>query len=429
MVEALQGELDKLTACVHCGLCLSVCPTYVQLGDENDSPRGRLYLMRAVAEGRLDIGDTFERHIDCCLGCRACETACPSGVRYGSLLEQARGQIVQARSSRKSVLDRILAFVLNRIFTSPARLHWLLAPARWARGSQLLRLLAASKDALADAPGFGKAIALLQSTAPVLLDQAAMSPRPETSASNRAVRVELFAGCVMRELFRHTNDATAKVLKANGWNVGYAPEQVCCGALHAHAGYLETARLLAKKNIDLFQKAGDNAPIITNSAGCGAMLKQYGELLEDDPEYRDRAERLSLRVRDVCEFLAKEGFEPGPRALSLRVSLDHPCHLYHGQRIKTDPIEVVRKLKGIQFVPLPDAESCCGSAGIYNLLHPELADRILDGKLDQIRETGAEILLTGNPGCLMHIASGIARRNLPTKVIHPIELIAASYQP
>jgi glycolate oxidase iron-sulfur subunit len=231
----------------------------------------------------------------------------------------------------------------------------------------------------------------------------------------------------VRELFAHTNEATKSVLAANGCHVSDPLNQVCCGALHAHAGELDTARRLARINIETFERESYDA-IIVNAAGCGAMLKEYAELLADDETDRARAQAFSAKVKDISEFLAENGFRPGTRPLNLRVTYDAPCHLHHAQRVTRAPVDLIRQLPGVEFVPLPQAEVCCGSAGIYNLIHPELADPILARKLEFIRSTGAEVLLTGNAGCLMQIGSGARLSGLDIEVLHPVELMALSYR-
>lgn len=441
LTRVLEAETEKLLACVHCGLCLPHCPTYVHLGDENDSPRGRLYLMRAVAEGRLEpSARAFARHIDLCLGCRACETACPSGVRYGHLLETARQEIVQALKGQQPWTDRALRFVLNHIFTSPWRLRVALSPARWLRGSRLLELFLATSMFWALPLTMRKALAMLWTTRPAWTEdsrgplrrltgrrlESAPAHAPQARPAQPAIRTALFAGCVVRELFAHTNEATLIVLEAHGCQVSYPSKQVCCGALHAHAGELSTARRLARTNIEIFEQANYDA-IIVNAAGCGAMLKEYTELLADDERYRARAQAFSAKVKDISEFLAENGFRPGTRPVNLRVTYDAPCHLHHAQRVTHAPIDLLRQLPGIELVPLPQAEVCCGSAGIYNLLHPQLADEILARKLALIRSTGAQVLVTGNAGCLMQIGSGARLNHLDLVVMHPIELIARTY--
>ncbi|MCX7751900.1 MAG: heterodisulfide reductase-related iron-sulfur binding cluster [Blastocatellia bacterium] len=426
VVRALDREAEKLLACIHCGLCVSACPTYLQLGDENDSPRGRLYLMRAAAEGRLPMtSEALTRHIDLCLGCRACETVCPSGVHYGRILEAMRADLAR---QRVTIGERSMRFLLNHIFTSPRRLKWFLAPARWLRRRASMRKLL-EREFLPTR--LQLALELLMATSSE--DDAALSPSNQRRASPSPLprdakrRVAFFAGCVARELFEWTNRATKDVLIAHGCAVEDPPDQVCCGALHAHAGEIETARALARRNIRLFERHTVEA-IVVNVAGCGAMLKEYGELLAEDPEYAARARAFAARVRDISEYLVEIGLRPGPRPMKLTVTYDAPCHLYHAQRVTTAPLEVIRRIPGITFVPLVESEMCCGSAGIYNLRHPELAERLLQRKLEHLRRTGADVLLTGNAGCLMYLRRGVRRAGLPIRVMHPIELLALTYE-
>jgi glycolate oxidase iron-sulfur subunit len=433
LARELEAEMDKLLACVHCGLCLPHCPTYMQLGNENDSPRGRLYLMRAVAEGRLEpAARAFTRHIDLCLGCRACETVCPSGVRYGHLLETAREEIARAPVSNPTWVNRIMRFIIAHVFTSPSRLRALFGPARWLRDSSLIELAMQAELLSALPRRIQKALAMLLVTKPSrvgehvsVLNQPRATAEAEAQTASR-VRTALFAGCVVRELFAHTNEATKLVLSKNDCEVSDPPDQVCCGALHAHAGELEIAKQLARTNIEVFEKGTYDA-IIVNAAGCGAILKEYAELLADDEGYRHRADAFSARVKDIAEFLSEHGFQPGPHRLKLRVTYDAPCHLHHAQRVTTAPVDLIGQLPGIEFIPLPQAEVCCGSAGIYNLIHPDLAEEILAKKLNFIRWTGAQVALTGNAGCLMHIGSGAQMRGLDIVVMHPIELMARTY--
>jgi glycolate oxidase iron-sulfur subunit len=423
--RALDREAEKLLACIHCGLCVSACPTYLQLGDENDSPRGRLYLMRAVAEGRLSLtSEALARHIDLCLGCRACETVCPSGVRYGRLLEAVRADLSRARPT---LGQRSLRFLLNRVFTSPARVRRLFAPARWLRRRAFVRRWAEGRWLPAR---LRLALELLLATAPE--EMPASGEHRATRSSSppprlRPRRVAFFAGCIARELFEQTNRATKVVLTAHDCDVEDPPDQVCCGALHVHAGEIETARALARRNIRAFERCPAEA-IIVNVAGCGALLKEYGDLLADDPEYAARARAFAARVRDISEYLVDIGLRPGPRPLHLTVTYDAPCHLYHAQRVVTAPLELIRRLPGVTFVPLAESEMCCGSAGIYNLRHPGLADQLLYRKIEHLRRTHADVLLTGNAGCLMHLRRGVRRAGLPIRVLHPIELLALTYE-
>jgi glycolate oxidase iron-sulfur subunit len=438
--RVLEQEIDKLLACVHCGLCLSSCPTYLQLGDENDSPRGRLYLMRAVAEKKLPAAsDAFRRHIDLCLGCRACETACPAGVAYGSLLEDARKKIASA-GARKFRLEKATRFFLNHIFNSPQRLHLFLLPARFLRRRGKLIQLLLGSGLLPESAA--KALRLLAATkyvpfAPSLAASEVLNDTPDRGSANSKQeprrpqqspreKVGLFEGCVTRELFAHTNGATVKVLENNACAVACPKGQACCGALHLHAGEAETARQLARRNIEAFE-SGEGEAIIVNVAGCGAVLKEYGQLLADDPDFARRAAAFASRVRDISEFLVEISFRPGPRRVPAKATYDAPCHLHHAQRITGAPLELLARVSGLQLVPLVESDACCGGAGVYNLLHAELADKILERKLEYVRQTGAEILLTGNAGCAMQIGSGLQQAGINVSVMHPVEILALTY--
>jgi len=405
----LAGVVDGIMTCVHCGFCLQACPTYLAVGDENDSPRGRILLMRSVVEGDLSIDDpAVTSHIDRCLGCRGCETACPSGVPYGELLEATRATMVQ-REKPPLVTRIILA-----LFARPALLRPILAASRLLRATGLPRLLARL-------PGrVGFSFGMLASTT---------SPLPHSSypgvGSGERGTVATLRGCVMEGLFAETNRATERTLACNDYALVDAPGQVCCGALHAHAGDLEGARALARRNIAAFERSGSDY-IAVNASGCGAMMKEYGHLLADDPEWAARAAALSGRVRDVSELLAAAGPKPGGE-LPVRVTYDAPCHMVHAQRIVRPPLQLLESIPSIELVPLVDADQCCGSAGIYNLVQPELAGQVLEPKLANIASTGAQYVATGNPGCLMHIGSGLLRARQRARTVHPVELLDASY--
>lgn len=434
--SALKSETEKILGCIHCGLCLPSCPTYNQLGNENDSPRGRIYLMRSVAEGRLDpLSETFNRHIDLCLGCRACETACPAGVRYGHLLEAARETQLQARSHKPLGFHRrMLGFALSRIFPYPGRLDLALGFFRflrsnpllaWASKSGLVRKVSAQADF---------ALSLLLTTRPrnnpfLTYER---GQKPVKSGQSRPVAV--FAGCVMEGLFRHTNDATRRVLSVNDCSLADVPQQVCCGALHAHAGDLETARALARSNIDAFESfiastaAAQNPPtIVVNAAGCGALLKEYGELLAGDPRYAARAEKFSRHVRDVTEFLAAGDLRRGA-PLNRTVTYDAPCHLFHAQRVQSAPQKLLSTIEGLRYVQLDGMQDCCGGAGIYNLSEVELSNAILSDKIQKVKATGAEILATANPGCHMQLGAGLRIFKADCHVAHVVELLDESYR-
>jgi glycolate oxidase iron-sulfur subunit len=418
----LEENSDRLLTCVHCGLCLPACPTYRALGDENDSPRGRIYLMRALSEGRLEMGESFTRHIDLCLGCRACETNCPSGVPYGHLLEWARAEVSNARPKRGSVGQSLLRFFLNHVFVRPRALALVMLAARWLRDSSLARLALESNL-------FGGrlrlALALLvASRSPISSKRAG---KVEISRSDSSERVALLKGCVMEGLFRETNRATERVLARNGFEVVEAEGQVCCGALHAHAGQIEKARELARTNIEAFLSSRCDY-VIVNAAGCGAMMKEYAELLADDSEWRERAREVSAKVKDVSEFLAGAGVVRPEGEVRRRVAYDAPCHLIHAQRVTTAPVEVLKSIPGIEIVPLQGSERCCGGAGVYNLQHEELSAEILAEKIENIRASRADTVATGNPGCVMQIGAGALMGGLKIEVVHPIELLDEAYE-
>jgi glycolate oxidase iron-sulfur subunit len=406
---ALESAAPGLDLCVHCGFCLQACPTYLVLEDENDSPRGRLMLMRGVVEGDLAVDDpALTTHIDRCLGCRACETACPSGVPYGHLLEATRATIAAKRP---------IGFIENVLLTvmaSPFLRAIMFGPARLLRALRLTSVLARLPGRL------GFAFAMLESTRPALTATGETAVRGEPRGA-----VATLDGCVMDGLFANANRATRRVLARNGYRPVAATGQGCCGALHAHAGDEHRAMELARRNIAAFEKSGAEV-IAVNAAGCGAMMKEYGTLLRDDAEWSARAANVSSRVRDVSELLAAAGPAPGGR-LPLRVTYDAPCHLHHAQRVAIAPLEVLRAIPGLELVPLADADRCCGGAGIYNLVEPETSAKVLDPKLSNIKTTGAVLVVTGNPGCHMQIGAGLIRSGSRVRCIHPVELLDRSY--
>lgn len=399
-----------IDACVHCGFCLPACPTYLALEDENDSPRGRIVLMRALLDGDVTMTDpVVQQHMDRCLGCRACETACPSGVPYGQLLEATRATI---RSVTKPPL---IARLILRVFASRSLLSLVLFGGRVVRASGLPRLLSTL-------PGrAGAGMAMLASTRAVL-----GTARYTATGSGAGGDVTLLRGCVMEGLQTATNEATTRTLTVNGYRVVNTPAQACCGALHAHAGDLQTARALAKANIIAFE-ATPHAMIAVNAAGCGAMLKEYAHLLHDDPTWRRRAEAISARTRDATELLAAAGPRPARLSAPVRITYDAPCHLQHAQRVTTPPLTVIQAIGNVTHVPLDDSDQCCGSAGIYNLIEPDVSDAVLAPKLRNIAATGAALVVTGNPGCLMQIGAGLLRSGATARVIHPIDLLDAAY--
>ena len=405
----LAGELAGINACVHCGFCLQACPTYLVLEDENDSPRGRIFLMRGLLEGTVaPDSDDVQTHIGRCLGCRACETACPSGVPYGHLLEATRATLAQSRP-----IPLVARFILA-VFGNRALLPVAMFASRLFAATPLPTLL----SRLGGRMGFAMAM-LASAGSPLERD-----PYATPSGGERG-NAALLEGCVMEGLFGDTNRATERVLRVNGYAVVAAKGQGCCGALHAHAGDLEAARSLARRNVAAYEASGADV-IAVNSAGCGAMMKDYGHLLQDDPEWSERATAVASKVRDVSELLAEAGPKPGA-PLPLRVCYDAPCHLLHGQRVSLPPLAVLGSIPQLELVPLRDSDQCCGSAGIFNLIEPETSDAVLSVKLANIAESGASFVATGNPGCLMQIGAGLLRSGSRARVIHPVDLLDASY--
>jgi glycolate dehydrogenase iron-sulfur subunit len=402
-----------INACVHCGFCLQACPTYVALGDENDSPRGRIYLMRALTEGELALDDpSVHTHIDRCLGCRACETACPSGVPYGALLEATRATLSEVKR------PPLRARLILGLFARRTLMRLAVGAARLLRSTGLPKMLSRLPGDL------GFAFAMLASSESPLPHGRARASRRARGDGSRGT-FALLRGCVMEGLFTRANRATERTLVANDYALVSAPDQHCCGALHAHAGDLETARALARRNIAAFEKSGAEF-VVTNAAGCGALLKEYGHLLAHDDQWAARAADLSARVRDVSELLAAAGPRVGA-PLEYRVTYDAPCHLQHAQRVAAAPLAVLDAIPGLERVALVDSDQCCGSAGIYNLLEPALSAAVLAPKISHIELTGASLVATGNPGCLMQIGAGMRRAGLSARTIHPVELLDASY--
>jgi glycolate oxidase iron-sulfur subunit len=444
-VAELVGEEKRILACVHCGFCLDACPTYTRLNDEADSPRGRIYLIRAVAEGRLDAGSpAFRTHIDRCLGCRACEPVCPSGVQYGHLLERARAAIGERHGIRP--VDRLLlrvfgSPVLNRAAGQAGRLLRAggaaaalarVIPARFGRLRFALRMLDATRPAaLGGMTGSGRPHAPAgtgQGEDPEASDatQQTVVRQSDTECEKLGrPRVAVLEGCVQRSLFERVNRATDRVLRVNGCETVFVPGQGCCGALHAHSGDLRGARRLARANIEAFEEAQAGI-VVVNAAGCGAFMKAYGELFEGDV-IRERAEALASKIRDASEVLLAVGPKRGGE-LPLRVAWDSPCHLVHGQRLGRTPAEILAAIPGLSVEWIEGAEECCGGAGTWGMAHPELGGRILEDKVRSVRAVGADVVATPNPGCIMQIGAGLSAAGDATPVLHPIELLDESYR-
>ncbi|OLC96624.1 MAG: hypothetical protein AUJ00_03765 [Gemmatimonadetes bacterium 13_1_40CM_3_70_6] len=408
-----RGGFAALDSCVHCGFCLQACPTFLATGDEADSPRGRIALMRALEQGELSADDAgLTIHLDRCLGCRACEPVCPSGVGYGRGLEAARAVITERRGT--PLLARLALWALTTpgvagvVYGLARALRSSGLPAKlagWGRLRFAMGMLAASRSE----KGGESRRKMEKVTSSDLLRPAPSSP------------VLLFRGCVMQGLFRHVHDATIRTLAVNGYAVREGAGGVCCGALHAHAGLLEEARGLARANVAALGADGDEV-IVVNSAGCGAMLREYGHLLPDEPA----AAALAARVRDVTELLAARGPAPGA-PLDRRVAYDPPCHLLHAQRVADAPLAVLGAIPVLQLLTVPDAEQCCGSAGLFTLVQPEMSRAVLAPKLERLRAAAPQVVATGNPGCVMQLGAGLRAAGVRATLCHPVELLDASY--
>jgi glycolate oxidase iron-sulfur subunit len=406
--EIYRKSLD----CVHCGLCLSACPTYRETGREISSPRGRVYLMRGVAEGSLPLADPMAEEAYLCLGCRACETACPSGVRFGSMIELARAEVDEA-GLRTGIGRRLERWALRGLLPHRRRLRLavdlLAAAQRLGLDRLLLRCLP-------------RAWREVHGLLPPLPPRSSRRPLPERipAQGRQRGRVGLFAGCIAAELFASVNAATARVLARNGFEVVVPSDQVCCGALHLHAGDPECARSLARRNLAAFAALGVDA-VVVNSAGCGAAMREAGDWLPGE------AESFAASVRDVSEFLDAQGLLPPEGRIDARVCYDDPCHLVHGQRVEQAPRRLLASIPGLSLVAHDDPTGCCGAAGIYNLTHREMSEAVLERKLRALAAAAPEVIATGNPGCLMQIRSGAARWGLRARVAHPIELLDEAY--
>ncbi len=409
---------EIINTCVHCGFCLQTCPTYLLWGEEMDSPRGRIHLIRLATEGATPVTPTWVSHFDSCLGCMACMTACPSGVDYGKLIEATRAQI--ERLHRRSFLEKLHRRLVFGMFTSPRRLR----AARWA-------LLAYQRLGIQPLARWTSVLKLLPLQVQVMEELMPKLAKREVVAEITAARgtmrrrVGLLLGCVQREFLSQVNAATARVLAAEGCEVVAPQEQPCCGALLLHAGEEEAAAELARRIIDVFDRVQAEA-IAVNSAGCGSNLKEYGYLLRDDPEYAERAREFSAKCKDVTELLAELDPRSDPHPLPLRVAYQDACHLRHAQGVRLQPRSLLSRIPALELVELPEAEICCGSAGIYNLMQPEAAVALGDRKAELIDPAAVDIVATGNPGCLLQLNSALARAGKKIPVVHTIQLLDAS---
>ncbi len=413
-----------INTCVHCGFCLSTCPSYRVLGKEMDSPRGRIYLMDGVNKGEADLNPTIKEHFDSCLGCLACVSACPSGVQYDQLLAAMRPQV--ERNIERSLGDRILRQLIFNLFPYPNRLRPLLLPLYVYQKTGLQKLMRQS-GLLKPFPR----LAAMESILPAVNLKSLIQPVPEIipAQGEKRYRVGVILGCVQRLFFSPVNEATVRVLTANGCEVVIPKSQGCCGALPAHQGQEAQAQATARQMIDSFQNLNLDA-IIINAAGCGHTLKEYGHILQDDPEYHPKAIEFSNKVRDVQEFLANVGLtaelHPVTDKEELKIVYQDACHLLHGQKISFPPRQLLRQIPGVKLREPLDAALCCGSAGVYNLLQPEIADELGQQKAQNLVNTGAEIIASPNPGCSLQIKKHLELQNQTISLYHPMELLDLS---
>ncbi|GIX06497.1 MAG: glycolate oxidase iron-sulfur subunit [Candidatus Poribacteria bacterium] len=411
-------DVEKLERCTHCGFCLPTCPTYAELGLEMDSPRGRIYLIKALRDGRLEPTEQVTLHLYRCLECRACESACPSGVAFGPLMEEARDALESG--TRRARWQRLLAdLVFQRILPYPSVVNRLVGLMSWYQrlgGSLLVQRTPAGRL-------LGRRLRSMEALLPAIPSRKLRRPLPRVTPAlgERRYRVGFLSGCLMHPLFAPINRATVRVLAQNGCEVITPPEQLCCGALHVHNGRREEGRQLARHNLQVFLQEEVDA-IVTNSAGCGATLKEYHHLLDEE-----RAETFAKKVRDVSEWLVEIGFQPPERPIPLRVAYDDPCHLLHGQRIASQPRKLLTSIPELQLIPLPESDWCCGSAGIYNIVQPEMAERVLQRKMEHVRKVQPDVLATANPGCLLQLQVGVRRAGLRCPVVHVVELLDWAY--
>jgi glycolate oxidase iron-sulfur subunit len=413
----LGPDLGLLDACVHCGFCLPACPTYQLWGEEMDSPRGRIYLMRELAEGER-IGPVIQTHIDRCLGCMACVTACPSGVQYDKLIEATRVEV--ERGTTRSWRDRLMRQAIFQLFPFPRRLRVATVPLRWYQSSGAQNWLR-GKRVFERVPALVRTLEALAPRVP----RYERPPQVTRAQGERRGVVALLTGCVQSVLFSAVNAATVRVLAAEGFEVVVPTGQACCGALSGHAGRAEEAKRFARNAIDVFERHAVDA-VIVNSAGCGSAMKQYAHLLRDDGDYGQRAELFSPIVRDVAEFIADTGPRAERHPLEMTVAYHDACHLSHAQGVRAQPRALLRQIPGLELREIAEGDICCGSAGVYNLLQPKAAEELGDKKAQNVLATRAELLVAANPGCTMQVAAAFRRAGHELAVAHTVEVLDAS---
>ena len=415
---------ELIDDCVHCGFCLPTCPTYLLWGEEMDSPRGRIHLMKAGNEGRLGMTDTFVRHFDQCLGCMACVTACPSGVQYNKLIEATRSQV--ERRYRRNPADKLFRRLVFTLFPYPARLR-LLAPFLLLYRASGLQGMAEGTGVLDRLPPRLRSMHDLMPRMTLRRLRMRVPGRVEPRGMARA-RVGLLTGCVQQVFFPQVHAATVRVLASEGCEVIAPQGQACCGALALHAGYDEQARQFARKLIDVFEREGLDY-VAVNAAGCGSTMKEYGHLLRDDPEYAERAATFAASVRDITELLVELGPVATRHPLRTKVAYHDACHLAHAQGIRREPRKLLEGIPGVELVPITEADICCGSAGIYNMVEPQPAGELGERKARHILATGARVVASANPGCTLQIEAHARRLGASLKVLHPVEILDRSLHP
>ena len=421
---------DRSLDCVHCGLCLPACPTYTQNGLEADSPRGRIYLMKGLSEGRIKATDQVMSHLDLCLDCRACETACPSGVVYHELIEATRAAMQGQR--RRGPVNGLIDFIFYRIFPYPTRLKLAVLPARLLQRLGLWDLLTQGPLSRWLPASLGKMQQMLPPTGPIW--ESPLAERYPAADGQRRATVGVLAGCVGSVMFQHVNRQMIRLLQHAGCEVVVPTDQTCCGAILHHGGLVDDAAQFARLNLDTFAKAESAAGgpgkldyIVTNIAGCGAMLRDYAHLLRDDPHYAERARHFESRVRDISEVLAEFLPGPAPHAINRVVTYHDACHLAHAQKVTDPPRRLLATIPGLKLVPLTENDMCCGAAGTYNLAQPAMARDLAERKIEHIKRTGTDTCITGNVGCAMQIQSEADRLGETLRVVHPVTLLHEAY--
>lgn len=422
MDQEIKFDFSGILDCVHCGLCLQKCPSYVILGTEADSPRGRIFLMRSYAEGSMEANQVFKKHFDLCLGCRGCETACPSGVKYHSLFEEAQ-KVIKKNIKEPMIGGMIKRIILHHIFPFPKKIRFAFAILRIYQNSGLQKLVRISRILKI----FSKKLDLSERFMPQIASSGIQKSDLWNEGMDRisTKKVSLLRGCVMDYFAPETNRSTVRLLKKCGYDVLEPDSQHCCGAIHLHNGEHELAKMFARSTIDSFDGEGI-AAVLSNAAGCGSMMKEYGRLLSDDPQYSEKAERFSQKVKDITEFLTKYSNQLTFREINRSVVYDEPCHLTHGQGISKEPIQLLNSIPGLEILKLNESEMCCGSAGTFNITQPELSTEVLKRKMENIRKSGAGTVITANIGCMIQLKRGAQMSGCDIKVEHIVDILDES---